>query len=63
MAKLLHGLGTWWICIGGCALFSLGWMLFAIWGGINSKHSNHTDFTDANNFYQIRTDREYHGEE
>lgn len=60
--EFLKGLGTWWICIGGLCGTGVVFLIMAIWGGLNSTHSNYTDFTSADNYYQIDTSKEYHGE-
>ena len=53
MKELLQGMGTWSICCGGIGIVSLVFLGMSIWGGLNSRTSNYTEFTmdEYNNPY------------
>lgn len=52
MKELLQGMGTWSICCGGIGIVSLVFLGMSIWGGLNSRTSNYTEFPmDENNFF------------
>lgn len=52
LRELLQGMGTWSICCGGIGIVSLVFLGMSIWGGLNSRTSNYTEFPmDNNNFF------------
>lgn len=51
LREFLQNMGTWSICCGGIGIVSLVFLGMSIWGGLNSRTSNYTEFSiDDNNF-------------
>jgi len=44
LREFLQSMGTWNICCGGISLASMMFLGMSIWGGLNSRTSNYTEF-------------------